>query len=229
MSHGDGTRDEPHSNLLHATVTSEGQERSSTAKVNSEGQQRVSGSSGLGGSAGSTRAAGGMVDPEEAMEAGRGMRTVSSRQASWSDTHRTGDEEACVPTDPLHPFHPADPAMAVAVDLLLPLRSIQSGARTDSIIGKLRDRSSADLVHDLALWLPLHVIADMVGVPEGDREQVFGWTETTFGFDPSVTDADRQQAVHRQPSGEACRAAEQQGRLTARRWRRTRGAPAGRS
>lgn len=68
-------------------------------------------------------------------------------------------------------------------------------ARTDSIIANLADRSSADLVHDLALWLPLHVIADMVGVPENDRAQVFGWTETTFGFDPNVTMEDRNQAM----------------------------------
>jgi cytochrome P450 len=67
--------------------------------------------------------------------------------------------------------------------------------RVDSIIDGLRGRDGADLVHDLALSLPLHVIADMVGVPEGDREQVFAWTETTFGFDASVTDADRQQAM----------------------------------
>ena len=32
-----------------------------------------------------------------------------------------------------------------------------------------RPRRPRDLVHDLALWLPLHVIADMVGVPEEDR------------------------------------------------------------
>jgi cholest-4-en-3-one 26-monooxygenase len=36
-------------------------------------------------------------------------------------------------------------------------------------------------------WLPLHVIADLVGVPEEDRRRVFEWTETTFGFDASVT------------------------------------------
>ena len=39
-------------------------------------------------------------------------------------------------------------------------------ARTDAIIDGLADRDGCDLVHDLALWLPLHVIADMVGVPE---------------------------------------------------------------
>jgi cholest-4-en-3-one 26-monooxygenase len=68
-------------------------------------------------------------------------------------------------------------------------------ARTNSIIDNLRGRSSADLVHDLALWLPLHVIADMVGVPEEDRAKVFGWTEVTFGFDPATTMEDRNQAM----------------------------------
>ncbi len=68
-------------------------------------------------------------------------------------------------------------------------------ARTDAIIDSLADRNSADLVHDLALWLPLHVIADMVGVPEEDRAQVFEWTEKTFGFDPTVTPEERGQAT----------------------------------
>ena len=66
--------------------------------------------------------------------------------------------------------------------------------RTNAIIDELADRGQADLVHDLALWLPLHVIADMVGVPEADRAMVFDWTEKTFGFDPSVTPEERQSA-----------------------------------
>jgi len=68
-------------------------------------------------------------------------------------------------------------------------------ARVDSIIDKLSGQTSADLVNDLALWLPLHVIADMVGVPEEDRRQVFDWTELTFGFDPAVTADDRANAA----------------------------------
>ena len=67
--------------------------------------------------------------------------------------------------------------------------------RTNEIIDGLADQDSADLVHDLALWLPLHVIADMVGVPETDRAQVFDWTEKTFGFDPTVTSEERAQAA----------------------------------
>jgi cytochrome P450 len=69
--------------------------------------------------------------------------------------------------------------------------------RVDLIVDALRDQPNgeADLVTDLAVWLPLHVIADLVGVPEEDRRQVFEWTETTFGFDAAVTPAERQEAA----------------------------------
>jgi cholest-4-en-3-one 26-monooxygenase len=68
-------------------------------------------------------------------------------------------------------------------------------SRVNAIIDGLADRNGCDLVHDLALWLPLHVIADLVGVPEQDRKQVFDWTEMTFGFDPSVTAEQRSEAA----------------------------------
>jgi cholest-4-en-3-one 26-monooxygenase len=68
-------------------------------------------------------------------------------------------------------------------------------ARVDTIVDALRDRNEADLVTDVAVWLPLHVIADLVGVPEEDRRQVFEWTEITFGFDAAVTPAERQEAA----------------------------------
>jgi cholest-4-en-3-one 26-monooxygenase len=68
-------------------------------------------------------------------------------------------------------------------------------ARVDAIIDGLAGRNGCDLVHDLALWLPLHVIADLVGVPEADRKKVFDWTEMTFGFDPAVTPAQRGEAA----------------------------------
>ncbi len=67
--------------------------------------------------------------------------------------------------------------------------------RVDAILDGLAERNSCDLVEDIALWLPLHVIADLVGVPEEDRRQVFQWTEDTFGFDPAVTADERTQAA----------------------------------
>jgi cholest-4-en-3-one 26-monooxygenase len=59
-------------------------------------------------------------------------------------------------------------------------------SRVDAVIDSVADRGECDLVNDIALWLPLHAIADLVGVPEEDRKQVFEWTELTFGFDPTV-------------------------------------------
>jgi len=59
--------------------------------------------------------------------------------------------------------------------------------RVDAMIAAVAERGECDLVTDLALWLPLHVIADLVGVPEEDRAHVFELTELTFGFDASVT------------------------------------------
>jgi len=67
--------------------------------------------------------------------------------------------------------------------------------RVHSVIDAVADRGECDLVHDIALWLPLHIIADLVGVPEEDRRQVFDWTELTFGFDPAVTMEQRAEAM----------------------------------
>ena len=67
--------------------------------------------------------------------------------------------------------------------------------RVNSIVDAHAGRDSCDLVSDIALWLPLHVIADLVGVPENDREQVFRWTELTFGFDETVTADERADAA----------------------------------
>jgi len=68
-------------------------------------------------------------------------------------------------------------------------------SRVHSVIDAVADRDECDLVHDIALWLPLHIIADLVGVPEEDRKQVFDWTELTFGFDAEVTMEQRAEAM----------------------------------
>jgi cholest-4-en-3-one 26-monooxygenase len=68
-------------------------------------------------------------------------------------------------------------------------------ARVNGIVDGLAQSDACDLVNDIALWLPLHVIADLVGVPENDREQVFRWTELTFGFDERVTSEERADAA----------------------------------
>ena len=65
----------------------------------------------------------------------------------------------------------------------------------DSVIDSVAERGECDLVKDIAMWLPLHAIADLVGVPEEDRKQVFEWTELTFGFDPTVPPEEQMNAA----------------------------------
>ncbi|KAG1648066.1 Dipeptidyl aminopeptidase 4 [Nymphon striatum] len=65
----------------------------------------------------------------------------------------------------------------------------------DRLIDNVADRDGCDLVTDIAVELPLQVIADLVGVPEEDRHQIFHWTEESFGFDPSVTAEQRSAAT----------------------------------
>jgi cholest-4-en-3-one 26-monooxygenase len=67
--------------------------------------------------------------------------------------------------------------------------------RVDDVFATLAERNHGDLVRDVALWLPLHVIADLVGVPEDDRAQVFEWTELTFGFDVNTTPEEQSAAM----------------------------------
>ncbi len=57
---------------------------------------------------------------------------------------------------------------------------------------------SFDLVHDLAVELPLQVIAEMVGVPAEERHQVFAWTERMMSNDDddqTAMQADAQVAI----------------------------------
>ena len=45
-----------------------------------------------------------------------------------------------------------------------------------------------DVVAELAGPLPLQIICDMMGIPEEDHQQVFGWTNVILGFgDPDIT------------------------------------------
>lgn len=47
---------------------------------------------------------------------------------------------------------------------------------------------TADLVSALAGPLPLQIICDMMGIPEEDHQNVFGWTNVILGFgDPEIT------------------------------------------
>jgi len=74
--------------------------------------------------------------------------------------------------------------------------------RIRDIVTRLLDdvaaKGSFDLVADVAVEVPLQVIAELVGVPEHDRHTVFGWTERMMSIgDPDVggTEADAREAM----------------------------------
>ena len=59
------------------------------------------------------------------------------------------------------------------------------------------ERGDCDLV-DLAAYVPIEVVADMLGIPEADRPLMFAWSNATFGMtDPEfATVVDAREAAH---------------------------------
>ena len=59
--------------------------------------------------------------------------------------------------------------------------------RVGEICGEIVDRVAArgdcDFVREIAAELPLQVIAEMIGIPEQDRNQIFAWSNRLVGFD----------------------------------------------
>jgi cytochrome P450 len=68
--------------------------------------------------------------------------------------------------------------------------------RTNDILDAVDEvGGEVDFVHDVAYQLPMHLIGDIVGIPEADRPFVFGLTDTFMrAGDPrsGVTEADRE-------------------------------------
>ncbi|MEH3142247.1 MAG: cytochrome P450 [Mycobacterium kyogaense] len=51
------------------------------------------------------------------------------------------------------------------------------------IVAAAAEKGSGDFVHDIAMSLPLQAIADLIGVPEADREKLFDWTNAIMNTD----------------------------------------------
>jgi cholest-4-en-3-one 26-monooxygenase len=58
------------------------------------------------------------------------------------------------------------------------------------IVGAAKEKGSGDFVDDIAMSLPLLAIADLIGVPEADREKLFGWTNSIMNTDDPDFDSD---------------------------------------
>jgi cholest-4-en-3-one 26-monooxygenase len=58
------------------------------------------------------------------------------------------------------------------------------------IVATAKEKGSGDFVDDVAMKLPLLAIADLIGVPEADREKLFGWTNAIMNTDDPDFEAD---------------------------------------
>ncbi|MCB1004528.1 MAG: cytochrome P450, partial [Acidimicrobiales bacterium] len=70
-------------------------------------------------------------------------------------------------------------------------REAEIRAICDSIIDEVCERGECDFVTDIAAWLPLHVIANDLGVEAGDRAQLLEWSDVMLSAltgDPSNLD-----------------------------------------
>ncbi len=54
----------------------------------------------------------------------------------------------------------------------------QIAARTTRVLDAAAETGTCNFVQDVAYQLPMHVIADIMGIPEDDRPDVFSWTDT---------------------------------------------------
>ncbi|MBJ8345745.1 cytochrome P450 [Antrihabitans sp. YC2-6] len=65
---------------------------------------------------------------------------------------------------------------------------LASSAR--DIVAAAADKKSGDFVADVAMELPLLAIADLIGVPEADRDKLFHWTNQIMNTDDPEYDDD---------------------------------------
>jgi len=74
---------------------------------------------------------------------------------------------------------------------IVALQQDQIRDRITRVIDQVCERGECDLVREISVELPLQVIAEMLGVPQEDRQRLFDWTmqlEAATG-DPSVDGA----------------------------------------
>jgi cholest-4-en-3-one 26-monooxygenase len=58
------------------------------------------------------------------------------------------------------------------------------------IVAAAAEKHSGNFVDDIAMSLPLQAIADLIGVPEADRERLFHWTNAIMNTDDPDFDSD---------------------------------------
>ncbi len=136
-----------------------------------------------------------LVQAAEIREVSRHAGTFSSQPNPFLDVESGDTDGLLISLDP-----PEHTRMRMLVSKgFTPRRVRELEEKIQHHVDRLLDDVAADggceMVSAMASELPLQVIAEMVGVPDEDRRQVFHWTEESFGFDPGVTPEQRREAA----------------------------------
>lgn len=62
--------------------------------------------------------------------------------------------------------------------------------RAERIVAEAKEKGSGDFVADVACELPLQAIAELLGVPQEDRDKIFDWSNQMIGYDDPEYDID---------------------------------------
>jgi cholest-4-en-3-one 26-monooxygenase len=74
------------------------------------------------------------------------------------------------------------------------IAALEAGLAADArrIVSAAATKGNGDFIQDIARQLPMKAIADLVGFPEEDHEQIFRWSNAVMGAeDPAFTDDPR--------------------------------------
>jgi cytochrome P450 len=80
--------------------------------------------------------------------------------------------------DPPHHTKQRNVVQAIFTPKLIRQKEASVRATVTALIDDVIEKGECDFVDDIAVELPLRVIADMLGVPQDDRRQLFEWTNT---------------------------------------------------
>lgn len=108
-------------------------------------------------------------------------RTFSSaRGVGFNDPVNDGISGSVVGSDP-----PSHTRLREVAERPLAIRELQSlrsrlSELVDQRVGRLRGQGDVEVVHQLASYLPLTVVSQLVGLPEDGRERMLLWAAAAF-------------------------------------------------
>ncbi len=133
------------------------------------------------------------------------IKTISRNSEQWS-TNRKGavmrlpdgvTEEQLELTKALLINHdaPEHTRLRKVISRLFTPRAVASMERqlavsARDIVSAAKEKGSGNFVDDIAMKLPLLAIANLIGVPEADREKLYAWTNSIMNTDDPDFDSD---------------------------------------